>query len=78
MFRAKAVERYLEPLRVAQEALGAFNDLTVADVAFRTQVHADARAWFAVGWLAARRATCLQDCAHALGRLTQADRFWKP
>lgn len=77
LFPAKAVKRYLAPMRAAQEALGTFNDLTVAEQAFHAQVEHDARAWFAVGWLAARRGELLRDCAKALGQLSRAHRFWK-
>jgi triphosphatase len=77
LFSSKAVERYLEPLRLAQDALGAFNDLSVADLAFRAQVEIDPRAWFAIGWLAARREARLRECSTALVGLSQADRFWK-
>lgn len=77
LFSSKVVARYLEPLRLAQDALGAFNDLTVADLAFRAQVKQDPRAWFVIGWLAARRGSRLQACAAALDRLSHADRFWK-
>jgi len=77
LFPSKAVARYLGPLRAAQDALGAFNDLAVAELAFRAQVEHDARAWFAVGWLAARRPACLLECRRALQDLAQAQRFWK-
>ncbi len=77
LFAPKAVARYLGPLRAAQDALGAFNDLAVAELAFRAQVEHDARAWFAVGWLAARRPACLRECRRALQDLAQAQRFWK-
>jgi CHAD domain-containing protein len=77
LFSSKAVARYLEPLRLAQDALGAFNDLSVADLAFRAQVAHDSRAWFAIGWLAARREARLRECSTALGGLSHADRFWK-
>jgi CHAD domain-containing protein len=77
LYSSKAVERYLEPLRLAQDALGAFNDLSVADLAFRAKVARDPRAWFAIGWLAARREIRLRDCSTALGGLSHAERFWK-
>lgn len=76
LFPSKAVARYLVPLRQAQDALGAFNDLTVADLSFRLQLEQDARAWFAVGWLAARRDTHLQACSAALRKLSKTRPFW--
>ena len=77
LYPAKAVKRYLARLRPAQDALGQYNDLTVAEAAFRGQLEHDARAWFALGWLAARRTQLLQDSARALERLSKAPIFWR-
>jgi CHAD domain-containing protein len=76
LFEDKAVTRYLKPLRKALDTLGALNDLNVADPLYRAQLPADARAWFAVGWIAARRASCLQDGSTALNAFGRARRFW--
>jgi triphosphatase len=77
LFPAKALARYLAPLRRAQDALGVFNDMAVAEQVFRAQLAHEPRAWFAIGWLAARRASQLRRCALALGDLSTAKRFWK-
>jgi len=77
LYPAKAVTRYLKLLRPAQEALGEYNDVLVAEAAFRELLDADARAWFALGWLAAHRAACLAECTRALQRLAEADAFWR-
>ncbi|MBT9457933.1 MAG: CYTH and CHAD domain-containing protein [Burkholderiaceae bacterium] len=66
LYRGKAVKRYLACLRPAQEALGQYNDLCVAEEAFRQQVQTDPRAWFAVGWLAAQREPLREAAARAL------------
>ncbi len=76
LFTDKAVTRYLKPLRKALDALGTLNDLNVADPLYRAQLPADARAWFALGWIAARRASCLQEGSTALKAFGRVRRFW--
>ncbi|TDP63038.1 CYTH and CHAD domain-containing protein [Roseateles toxinivorans] len=66
LYRGKAVKRYLACLRPAQEALGLYNDLCVAEAAFRQQAQTDPRAWFAVGWLSAQREPLREAAARAL------------
>jgi inorganic triphosphatase YgiF len=78
LYPAKAVQRYLKRLRVAQEALGTYNDVLVAEDAFRREVAHDPRAWFALGWLAAQRARHLADCRVALQALAKAEPHWRP
>jgi len=74
--RAK-VERFLERLRPAQDALGAHVDLIVAERMARSAAEAgDALAWFNVGWLTAQRPDGTRRCAKALRRAAQAPRFW--
>jgi len=77
LYPQKAVRRYLAQLRPAQDALGQYNDLMVAEAAFRAQIEHDARAWFALGWLAARRAQLLDVASQALERLAKAPGFWR-
>ena len=77
MCRGKAVKRYLARLRPAQDALGLFNDLTVAEALFRSRVVQDPRAWFALGWLAAQRQKLLADAAQALAELPRSVRIWR-
>jgi triphosphatase len=76
LYDAKDVKRYLSRLKPAQDALGNYNDLTVAEAAFRALLEADPRAWFALGWFAAHRAQLLHDAAAALEGLSGAPKFW--
>lgn len=76
LFPTAAVARYLAALRPAQDALGERQDLLVAQSLFEAQLPADPRAWFAVGWLAARRAQAVARCSEALAGVAQAPRFW--
>jgi CHAD domain-containing protein len=77
LFGEHAVRRYLKALRPAQDALGTHNDAAVAMDAYRTAAKEDGRAWFAVGWLAARQPQGAQACRAALDKVAQARRFWK-
>lgn len=76
LYGERAVRRYLAPLKVAQNVLGQIIDLNVAEAAYRSQIGKDARAWFALGYVAARRAQLLKDAVQALGSLVKAPRFW--
>ena len=51
----KRVKRYLAALAQAQLSLGEDCDASTALAMYRTLAAHDARAWFAVGWLTARR-----------------------
>jgi CHAD domain-containing protein len=65
----QATAHHLARLREAQEVLGAFNDLQLAQMSFLGHAEADTHAWFALGWLAARRAQLLPQAAQVLRRL---------
>jgi len=77
LFREKAAQRYLAQLRPAQDALGRYNDDAVALALYRERVADDPRAWFAVGWFAARHGEAEQAAQRALRHLREAPRFWK-
>ena len=77
LYPAKAMARYLALLRPAQDALGEAHDLVVARALFERQVAADPRAWFVLGWLAARRPAVQAQCGEALARLAARKGFWR-
>ncbi len=77
LFPKRAVERFMAPLRAAQERLGEFNDVCVAQAACRSLADGVPQAWFALGWLAARRDLTLADGAAALQRLRKVEPFWR-
>lgn len=77
LFDADKAQRYIERLRPAQDALGAFNDEAVARALYREAAERDPRAWFAVGWFSARRAAGAKACRKALAKIAEAPRFWK-
>jgi len=77
LWRAKAVAKTLDDLQRAQTPLGEYNDTVVALAHCRTLAEDDPHAWFAVGWLTARREALEPPCTKALARLAQARGFWR-
>ena len=71
----KAWQDYLRRLKKAQDALGAFQDLTVAQTVFEARREADPQAWFALGWIAARRPAAIERAGAALRKLGRAPKF---
>jgi len=62
LFDAEALKRQLKPVVKAQEVLGELNDLELAITerrALSAEPQQDARAWFELGWLGARRTELL-------------------
>lgn len=72
LYAPKALKRCLAQIRAAQEELGRYNDLAVAEQAFRAQTEHEPRAWFAVGWLTAQRSQRVRPAAKALARVARA------
>ena len=77
LFKRRAVERYLKPLRALQECLGEIVDVMVALDAFRTRSGGDPHALFALGWLAARKQELLERSDKPVRAFLKADAFWK-
>jgi len=72
-----AAAEALQRLQQAQAPLGDYNDTGVALAAYHALAASDPRAWFAVGWLSARRAAQVPPCAEALARLAEPRGFWR-
>ena len=78
LYKPAQVERYIDRLSPAQDALGAHIDLLVGlDMAREAAQAGDAEAWFNVGWLTAQLATSARRCRKALARAARAEPFWK-
>lgn len=75
LWPAKAWASYSRRLRVAQDALGRFQDLTVAEVQLREAARGDAGAAFGLGWIAARREQFIAEAGRALATIGKAPRF---
>lgn len=74
-FDRQAFQAWETSLEDVQDALGTWNDEQVALAYYRTRAAQDPPAWFAVGWLSARRAKLAKNCAHALKRFAQVKSF---
>jgi triphosphatase len=77
LFKRKKSLRLLKGVCVALDALGALNDLQTAQTVCRAQATQDARAWFAVGWTAARHEVQLACAADAMKQLADAPQPWQ-
>ena len=77
LLKRQSIEAFLRALRRALGALGELNDLQVADVLYRQRAGAEPQAWFAVGYLAARRQAALDKSVAALARLTALKLAWR-
>ena len=75
---ARRAARCLAALEKAQGPLGDYHDSVVARLAYQAHAAVDPRAWFAVGWLAARRAALEAPCVKALTRLAAVRSPFKP
>jgi CHAD domain-containing protein len=77
LFKPRELRRYLSALRAVQERLGAINDMVVAMEAFNRHRDSDPRAWFALGWLAARREVLIAKARPDLNAFARAKRLDK-
>ncbi|MES2185997.1 MAG: CHAD domain-containing protein [Pseudomonadota bacterium] len=76
LFGSKHAGAFLGQLKPAQDALGRYNDEAVALAAYTNAAAVDPRAWFAIGWLAARRPAGAEACRRALHVLSRVQVFW--
>lgn len=77
LWPAAKLARQLEALRALQQSLGHWHDACVALARFEAQVAQDPHAWFAVGWLRARREALLAQAAQDLRHWAGAPVPWK-
>ncbi|MFW1858701.1 CHAD domain-containing protein [Acinetobacter defluvii] len=76
IYDAEKVKKYLKALKPAQESLGQYNDLIVAEDLFKSMVEHEPKAWFALGWLAARQQLLLEQTSQDLALFSAAKPFW--
>ncbi len=76
LFRTKKIKAYLQRLKPAQDALGQYNDLVVAEQVFNRLLPEQPQAWFALGWLAAQRKPLLDVSQRSLKKWAKVPVFW--
>jgi inorganic triphosphatase YgiF len=77
LFDDAKVRAYLKALRALQERLGAVNDVAVGIALYSVTAPSDARALFALGWLASQRERSLAACRPELERFIELRCFWR-
>ena len=76
IYPPKKVNQYLKALKPVQESLGQYNDVIVAENVFKNIVQQEPKAWFAIGWLAAREQRLLEQTAQDLSHFSATQPFW--
>ena len=77
LYDARAVRAYLKTLRALQERLGVLNDTVVGAAWYAAMASTDARALFAVGWLAAQKEAARHACQPTLEAWGAVRRHWR-
>jgi triphosphatase len=76
LFHLRKTQAFADSLKPLQDALGLYNDELMALHAYRTLAPGDPRAWFAVGWLSARRQPNASACQQAIEDFSKTGPFW--
>ena len=76
LFGRRRAQEFSDRLKPVQDALGLSNDELMALRAYRSLAPQDPKAWFAVGWLSARREPNAMACQQAIMRFGKARPFW--
>ncbi|GAC1607355.1 MAG: CHAD domain-containing protein [Ramlibacter sp.] len=76
LFGHRRSREFVDRLKPVQEALGVDHDELVALQAYRALAGRNSEAWFAVGWLSARRDTHGPACQRAIDALARSRPFW--
>lgn len=77
LFDGTHVERYLDGLRPAQDALGKYNDVLVAQLLATPLAKKDDDARFAVAWLLRAQRHTAREARNKLLKVERTPRFWK-
>ncbi|TCB51525.1 CYTH and CHAD domain-containing protein [Acinetobacter sp. ANC 4779] len=76
LYPSKDVKNYLKGLKPAQESLGHYNDLNVAEAMFQDIVKRKQKAWFILGWIANEKKYTLQQAQEHLDTFSKTETFW--
>ena len=76
LYPGKELKNYLKDLKPAQESLGQFNDLNVAEAMFKDLVKRKQKVWFILGWIANEKKYILEQAQAHLDSYAKTDTFW--
>jgi triphosphatase len=76
LFHSRRTHAFADSLKPLQDALGLYNDELMALHAYRALASGEPRAWFAAGWLTARREPQALACQRAIGQFARTRPFW--
>jgi triphosphatase len=76
LFGSRRTQSFADALKPVQDALGRYNDELMALRAYRALTTGQPLAWFAVGWLSARREGNALACQDAIAQFARARPFW--
>ncbi len=77
LFHSRKTQAFADSLKPLQDALGRYNDELMALHAYRALASGEPRAWFAVGWLSARREPNAAACQQAIDAFARTRPFWE-
>lgn len=77
LFRSRKTRAFAESLKPLQDALGLYHDELMALHAYRALARDNPGAWFAVGWLSARREPLAVACQEAVREFSRTGPFWR-
>lgn len=76
LFPSRKSQAFADSLKPLQDALGTYNDELMALRAYRALAPEQPQAWFAVGWLSARREPNALGCQRAVEDFSRVRPFW--
>lgn len=77
LFPSRKTQAFADSLKPLQDALGRYNDELMALHAYRALAPEEPKAWFATGWLTARREPNAAACQQAIETFARARPFWR-
>ena len=77
LYNKQESRAFIKALKPAQESLGKFNDLCVAEQTLKQYVMAQPEIWFALGWIASQKQIWLLQSQRDLSQFIQAKPFWE-
>jgi triphosphatase len=77
LFGSRKTSEFAGGLKPLQDALGLYNDELMALSAYRSLAPGQPGAWFAAGWLSARREPNAMACQRAIALFAETRPFWE-